>query len=297
MVEIASQYVAHALLSDVSSVNDVQYLECQTVSLHFPWHVSPVGLGPLWGCDRWNAWFTFNLCKTKDKKMIHVLRGYHLLSSGVWRWSNVRRLSSAVSLFDKKDSAIYMLYKIKEDIWSRSSLLIFILRLIRFCSHGLFLCSLPVLKVSGVQPDTVAIWFNLVWIKQAGTIRSFCQPGCFHLFVPILVLVYSLSKQSSMIPCCCSATPHLEFCLLSGSLSLNILLVANLQVRIEPVMAAMFSGGWFASTVRCHVLSRRSTSISQPHRVTRCPPVIHLVEQTHHAASIVRDPTALVFKM
>lgn len=47
MVEIASQYVAHALLSDVSSVNDVQYLECQTVSLHFPWHVSPVGLGPL----------------------------------------------------------------------------------------------------------------------------------------------------------------------------------------------------------------------------------------------------------
>lgn len=48
MVEIASQYVAHALLSDVSSVNDVHYyLECQTVSLHFPWHVSPVGLGPL----------------------------------------------------------------------------------------------------------------------------------------------------------------------------------------------------------------------------------------------------------
>ena len=52
------------------------------------------------------------------------------------------------------------------------------------------------------------------------------------------------------------AIPHLEFCLLSGGLSLNILLVANLQVRIEPVMAAMFSG--VGLPVRYHdVLSSR----------------------------------------
>ena len=173
--------------------------------------------------------------------MIHVLRGYNLLSSGVWRWSNVRRLY-VLWAFSTKRTPLSICYTKSKKIsevgrhYSSSSSGWFASALIASS------CAACQYHVSGVL-GYVAIWFNFVWIKQAGTIRNFCQPGCFRLFVRILVLVYSLSKQSSMIPCCCSATPHLEFCLLSGSLSLNILLVANLQVRIEPVMAAMFSGG------------------------------------------------------
>ena len=126
-------------------LNDVQYLEC---------HVPPfsVALEPGRAQSSLRMWpvkrliHLQSLKKKRTQKLTCVL-WLHSLLSAVWRWSNVRRLYVLWAFSTKKDSAIkvlYYLYKIKEDIWSRSSLLIFILRLIRFCSHGLFLCSLPV---------------------------------------------------------------------------------------------------------------------------------------------------------